>query len=137
MYFPYRLVPERNWEIDLDHVQSLLLLTMVTSYSRFPPGHHHDDHHHLIGGIVVNNPSNLTGAVYSLQHLQDLVTICNHYHLPIVADEIYGNMTYQPLLRPFIPMANVVAMITETETTTKTTTSRTTKNGISVPVITL
>ena len=75
----------------LDHVQSLLLLTMVTSYSRFPPGHHHDDqddHHHLIRGIVVNNPSNPTGDVYSLQHLQHLVTICNHYHLPIVADEI-------------------------------------------------
>ena len=126
---PYRLLPERDWEIDLDHVQSLV---MASNLPR-----------HLIRGVVVNNPSNPTGAVYSLEHLQDLVALCNHCRLPIVADEIYGDITYQPS-RPFIPLANVVTMPTtgRRRTTTGSTSSttsmscRTENKSISVPVIT-
>lgn len=43
--------------------------------------------------ILINNPSNPTGAVFSQSHLQDFLKLCDRYHLMVVADEIYGDMT--------------------------------------------
>jgi tyrosine aminotransferase len=45
----YRLLPEKNWEIDLDHLESLV-----------------DD---KTACILVNNPSNPCGSNYSKEHL--------------------------------------------------------------------
>ena len=60
--------------------------------------------------IIINNPSNpcgkllnnifffsidhylLSGAVYSAEHLQKIINICEKHHLPIIADEIYADM---------------------------------------------
>ena len=66
------LQPERDWEIDLDHVESLM-----------------DD---TVSAIVVNNPSNPCGSVYSRQHLLDLLSVCEKHHCPIVSDDIYQDM---------------------------------------------
>lgn len=59
-----------------------------------------------IRGILVNNPSNPTGCVYSKDHLESLVKFAQRHHLPIVADEVYGDLTFQ---RPFLPLADVAA----------------------------
>lgn len=42
--------------------------------------------------VLINNPSNPCGAVYSEEHLQDLIDLCERHHLPIIADEIYADM---------------------------------------------
>ena len=42
--------------------------------------------------IIVNNPSNPCGSVYSREHLIDILNIAERYRLPIIADEVYGDM---------------------------------------------
>jgi tyrosine aminotransferase len=87
----YRLNPDTNWEIDLDFLESCILKS---------------DQRAMIRGILINNPSNPTGAVFSLQHLQDVVALCDKYQLPIVADEVYGNLRFGH--HKFHPLAQVV-----------------------------
>ena len=64
--------PERNWEIDLDHVESLM-----------------DD---SVAAILVNNPSNPCGSVYSKQHLLELLRVAEKHHCPIISDDVYQDM---------------------------------------------
>ena len=40
--------------------------------------------------IVINNPSNPCGSVYSKQHIQELIKVASRNKLPIIADEIYA-----------------------------------------------
>lgn len=44
--------------------------------------------------IVVNNPSNPCGSVYSREHLLDIINLAERYKLPIIADEVYGDMVF-------------------------------------------
>ena len=86
----YRLRSDHNWHVDLKHVHDLV---------------------HRLGskvrGIVINNPSNPTGAVYSEDHLRDIVQVCDDCRLPIVADEIYGDIVFGS--HRFHPLASVAA----------------------------
>ena len=63
----------------------------------------------IIRGILINNPSNPTGAVYSKEHLTQIARLAARYRVPIVSDEIYGDMTLGG--RIFYPMADIVAEI--------------------------
>jgi tyrosine aminotransferase len=60
-----------------------------------------------IRGILINNPSNPTGAVFSRDHLHNIIQFCNKYQLPILADEVYGDITFGKNI--FYPMAQVAA----------------------------
>lgn len=86
----YNLLPDQGWECDILHLQEL-----VHTYGS------------QVRGILVNNPSNPTGAVFSKAHLESLVNFCQHHRIPIVADEVYGDLTFTNC--PFYPMANVAA----------------------------
>lgn len=44
--------------------------------------------------ILINNPSNPTGAVYTREELEPLVNFCIHNRLFILADEIYEKICY-------------------------------------------
>jgi tyrosine aminotransferase len=46
-------------------------------------------------GILVNNPSNPCGSVYSKEHLQAILKLAEKHHVPIVADEIYGDIVFK------------------------------------------
>lgn len=65
----YSLLPERKWEADMEHLESLI-----------------DER---TAALVVTNPSNPCGSVYSRQHILQLVALARRYKLPIIADEIY------------------------------------------------
>ena len=39
--------------------------------------------------IVINNPSNPCGSVFSRQHLEDILQVAAKHFVPIIADEIY------------------------------------------------
>lgn len=91
---PYDLLPDQEWQINL--LQVIALVEEYRSQGRD------------IRAMVVNNPSNPTGTVYSHEHLKNLVNVSDLLCLPLVSDEIYGELTYD-LERPFIPLANVVA----------------------------
>ena len=72
----YNLNPEKNWECDLHHMEELLC-----NYKN-------------IKGILVTNPSNPCGSVFSKEHLCDILGLAQRYCLPIVSDEVYGNITF-------------------------------------------
>lgn len=102
----YNLLPENGWECDLDHMENIIKAEQC-----------HRSGKAVVRGIVVNNPSNPTGAVYSQHHLRGILELAHRYRLPIISDEIYGAMTFGDAV--FHPMANVAARM-----------------GRSVPVIT-
>jgi tyrosine aminotransferase len=92
---PYRLRPDHDWRVDLDHLDAVL--------------RQYHANHNVVRALVLNNPSNPTGAVYSAEHLREIVSLCDAYHLPIVADEVYGDLVLDPAATPFVPLAHVAA----------------------------
>ncbi len=115
----YNLLPDKDWECDLDHMERILVrhdkgtsgengsLLVVPKTTK------------VVRGILVNNPSNPTGAVYREEHLLQIIELAEKYRVPIIADEIYGDMTFGRCGKSFCPMANVAAMM-----------------GYSVPIVT-
>jgi len=70
----YDLLPELSWECDLEQMESLIDENTAT--------------------IIVNNPSNPCGSVFSRQHILDIVDIARRHKLPIIADEIYAHFVF-------------------------------------------
>lgn len=66
---------ENNWFPDIEDIKS-----KITDKTR---------------GIVVINPNNPTGAVYSKEILQQIVDLAREHQLIIFADEIYEKITYE------------------------------------------
>ncbi|KAI8637391.1 tyrosine aminotransferase [Parasitella parasitica] len=85
----YDLVPENNWEADLLQMESLI-----------------DD---KTSAILVNNPSNPCGSVYSRQHLEAILEIAEKYHVPVIADEIYCDLVFEG--NKFYPMATLTSTV--------------------------
>ena len=90
----YTLLEDNNWQVDLDQMESLI--------------------DNKTKAIIVTNPSNPCGSVYSIQHLQQILTIAHKHKLPVIADEIYGELTWEghvfhPMatLEPKVPMLTV------------------------------
>ncbi|KAL7460610.1 hypothetical protein ACHAXS_001054 [Conticribra weissflogii] len=100
----YDLLPKSGWECDLNHMESIILQEEDTA-SHKNCGHMHDAKNRAVRGILINNPSNPTGAVYSESHLMDIIRLAARHRLPIISDEIYGDMTFANNV--FHPMANV------------------------------
>ena len=72
----YNLNPAQNWECDLNHMEELIHM------------------HNKIKGILITNPSNPCGSVFSKEHLCKVLHLAKKYCLPIVSDEVYGNITF-------------------------------------------
>ena len=70
----YKLSPEHGWEADLVQMESLIDSRTVA--------------------ILINNPSNPCGSVYSKEHLEDILKIAQKHRLPVISDEIYGDLTW-------------------------------------------
>lgn len=85
----YHLNPEQNWECDIEHLKSIMAS------------------HHDVRAMVINNPSSATGAVFSEEHLSAIIRFAHMYQIPIISDEIYGELTFG--LNKFIPMAQIAA----------------------------
>jgi tyrosine aminotransferase len=70
----YNLIPDKNWEVDLDNLESLI-----------------DEH---TAAIIVTNPSNPCGSVFSKEHILEIIAIAERHHVPIIADEIYEHFVF-------------------------------------------
>jgi len=70
----YNLLPEKNWEVDLDHLESQIDQNTAA--------------------IIVNNPSNPCGSVFSKQHCLDILSVAERNFIPIIADEIYEHFVF-------------------------------------------
>jgi len=71
--------PELDWEIDLDDLEAQI-----------------DE---STAAIVINNPSNPCGSVFSRDHILDILDVAARYYVPIIADEIYEHMVRTRILR--------------------------------------
>jgi alanine-synthesizing transaminase len=60
-------------------------------------------------GIVVINPNNPTGAVYSEDNLKQIVSLAEKYNLVVFADEIYDRILYDDAVH--IPLATLVKKV--------------------------
>eukprot|EP01083_Nonionella_stella_P274942 933676_1 len=81
----YDLLPSRSWECDLQQMEK-----QITPKTR---------------AILVNNPSNPCGSVFSEEHLRLILAVAERNKLPIISDEIYETITFQGV--PFSPMASL------------------------------
>lgn len=55
--------------------------------------------------IIVNNPSNPCGSVFSREHLSAIIEIAEQNRVPIIADEIYEHFVFQG--HSFEPLASL------------------------------
>ena len=88
----YRTDPARGWLPDLDHLRSL-----VTPATR---------------ALVVIDPNNPTGAAYPVEVRRALLDVAERHNLPILADEVYGDLAYAgpvPSLASIAPEAAVLS----------------------------
>jgi len=88
----YRTDPARGWLPDLDHLRSL-----ITPRTRV---------------LVVIDPNNPTGAVYSTAVRRALIDLAEKHNLTILADEVYSDLGFDgpvPLLGALAPDAPIIS----------------------------
>ena len=81
----YRTDPSNGWQPDLDHIESL-----ITSRTR---------------ALVVIDPNNPTGAVYSDATRRALIALADRHGLVLLADEVYGDLAYDGPVKPMGSLA--------------------------------
>ena len=78
-HLTYRLDPYNSWYPDVNDLREKI------------------KNNPAIGGILIINPDNPTGMVYSLDVISEIVEIAQEFGLFIVADEIYSNIRFEGL----------------------------------------
>lgn len=73
----YRCDPKQNWNPDLEDMER-----KITSRTK---------------AILVINPNNPTGAVYSLETLKAIANLARKHHLLLLADEIYDRLVLEDM----------------------------------------
>jgi aspartate/methionine/tyrosine aminotransferase len=71
---PYRCIEDEGWQPDVDDIRR-----QITDKTK---------------GIVLINPNNPTGALYSKKVVKEIVDIAGEFKIPIISDEIYDDMTF-------------------------------------------
>jgi aspartate/methionine/tyrosine aminotransferase len=75
-HYSYSLDPDNEWYPDLDYLRYIIISRPE------------------IAGILIVNPDNPTGVVYSQEVIRKIVDIAREFKLFIISDEIYSNLVY-------------------------------------------
>eukprot|EP00262_Sarcandra_glabra_P000030 TRINITY_DN1002_c0_g2_i3.p1 TRINITY_DN1002_c0_g2~~TRINITY_DN1002_c0_g2_i3.p1 ORF type:complete len:474 (+),score=76.39 TRINITY_DN1002_c0_g2_i3:805-2226(+) len=89
----FDLLPEKSWEVDLDAVKNLADENTVA--------------------MVVINPGNPCGNVFSYQHLEKVAETAKKLGILVIADEVYDHLAFGN--NPYVPMGvfgSIVPVIT-------------------------
>ena len=89
---PYRTIEEDGWQPDVDNIRK-----NISKKTR---------------GIVIINPNNPTGAVYSKKVIKEIVDIAGEHQVPIISDEIYDDITFDEIQHATASLAKDVPVIT-------------------------
>ena len=84
----FNLYPNNHWYPDLEEIRNRV---------KYNPA---------IAGIMIINPDNPTGMVYTAQMLKEIVAIAREYDLFIIADEVYNNIVYNG--EKTVPLSDVI-----------------------------
>lgn len=72
---PYRCVEEDGWQPDVDDIRKKISKKTKS--------------------IVLINPNNPTGALYSKKVIKEIIDIAGEHKIPIISDEIYDDMVFE------------------------------------------
>ncbi|KVI04294.1 tyrosine aminotransferase-like isoform X1 [Cynara cardunculus var. scolymus] len=78
----FDLLPDKDWEVDLDAVEALADENTVA--------------------MVIINPGNPCGNVFTYQHLQKVAETAKKLGILVISDEVYDHITFGK--NPFVPM---------------------------------
>jgi alanine-synthesizing transaminase len=90
-HLTYDLLPEKGWLPDLEDIRRKV---------KYNPS---------IAGILIINPDNPTGTVYSEKTLRGIVDIAREFDLFMISDEVYANITYGKT--PMFPLSAVLGEV--------------------------
>ncbi len=89
---PYRCIEEEGWMPDPDDIRK-----RISNRTK---------------GIVIINPNNPTGALYSKEVIKEIIDIAGEYHIPVISDEIYDDMVFDKKQYATASLARDVPVIT-------------------------
>lgn len=70
----YRCLEHEGWQPDVDHIRK-----RISNRTK---------------AIVLINPNNPTGALYSRKVIKNIIDLAGEYNIPVVSDEIYDDITF-------------------------------------------
>jgi len=88
----YHCIEEENWQPDVQDIRK-----KITKRTK---------------GIVLINPNNPTGALYSKKVLKEILDIAGEHHLLVISDEIYDDLTFDGTQCATASLTNDVPIVT-------------------------
>jgi len=88
----YRCIEEEGWQPDINDIRK-----KISQRTK---------------GIVIINPNNPTGALYSKKIIKEILDIAGEYQLPVISDEIYDDITFDSKQYATASLAKDVPIIT-------------------------
>jgi len=89
---PYKCIEQESWQPDVEDIRKKLS--------------------NKTKGIVIINPNNPTGALYSKNKVKEIIDIAGEHGLPVISDEIYDDMVFDEKQIATATLAKDVPIIT-------------------------